>query len=293
MGLVSIIVLSYNNLERLTQTIDSIYRQDYENMEVILSDDGSEEYDSLLIESCEKMLKKKNIVSHSFHNKENMGTVRNFNNAIRASNGEYIIPLSCGDKFRKSTSVSHIVRRFVQTGSLILTARRRCLQEDGMVEIRPTDKQVKLIQKGGKTLLQALCWDNFISGSCTYYSREIFDVVGMFDERMRLLEDAPFYIRCLLGKINIDFLDEVVIDYDVNGVSSGTVPNPKLEKDKRIMRQSLIYPNCDKTGRYLCKGLAARAYKLNCGGRKKNLLSYYLRHADVFFYKLWMHVNYS
>ena len=45
MDKVSVIVLSYNNLGGLTHTIPSVYQQDYKNLEVILGDDGSEDYD--------------------------------------------------------------------------------------------------------------------------------------------------------------------------------------------------------------------------------------------------------
>ena len=39
--LVSVIILSYNQLDILNETIDSILEQDYHNIEIIISDDGT------------------------------------------------------------------------------------------------------------------------------------------------------------------------------------------------------------------------------------------------------------
>ena len=72
MDKVSVIVLSYNNLGGLTHTIPSVYQQDYKNLEVILGDDGSEDYDEYFFDQCENnLLRNENIVLR-YHNSENV-----------------------------------------------------------------------------------------------------------------------------------------------------------------------------------------------------------------------------
>ena len=44
MKLLSILLLSYNNLDRVYGTLDSIFRQDYPCLELVLADDASADY---------------------------------------------------------------------------------------------------------------------------------------------------------------------------------------------------------------------------------------------------------
>lgn len=40
-SLVSVIVLSYKNIKGIYDTVDSILKQDYDNIEIVISDDGT------------------------------------------------------------------------------------------------------------------------------------------------------------------------------------------------------------------------------------------------------------
>ena len=44
-------ILTYNNFQYLKQCIDSVYNQEYKNIEIIIGDDGSKNFDRKYIES--------------------------------------------------------------------------------------------------------------------------------------------------------------------------------------------------------------------------------------------------
>lgn len=292
MDQVSVIVLSYNNLNRLKDTILSIIMQDYDNLEVILGDDGSADYNDELFARCESILtKNKNISVSRYHNEKNIGTIKNFNKAIGVSEGRWILPLSSGDTFAEKDIVRKIVNCFEENNALLVTARRRCINSDATYEIKPSEKQGEKIRRGGKELLAYICWDNFISGACTYYARELFEKVGFFDDRMKLLEDTPFYIKCMLNGVEFTFLNEVTINYDMNGVSSGEKINPVLEQDKRIMYQNWVFPYSNRIGKKLCRGLKARNYRADHKGQKAAIVFYFFCHPDTIIFKLYMWIK--
>jgi len=51
--IVTVKILTYNNFDYLEQTIESVFSQDYPNIELIVSDDGSLNYD---LEYIEKLI---------------------------------------------------------------------------------------------------------------------------------------------------------------------------------------------------------------------------------------------
>ncbi|WP_163000613.1 hypothetical protein [Vibrio owensii] len=78
-----------------------------------------------------------------------------------------------------------------------------------------------------------------MSGASTYYRRSLFEKIGYFDEKYRLLEDYPFYVKALTLGVKINFLDIKSIRYGMDGVSTSTNINPLLKKDYEIFNQHL------------------------------------------------------
>ena len=86
--LFSVIILTYNNTEYLFGLLDSLFKQTYNNIELIISDDASTSFDMNKIDNYIKSNKKNNIVSYQIIiRKKNGGTVKNINGALKRCNG--------------------------------------------------------------------------------------------------------------------------------------------------------------------------------------------------------------
>ena len=86
-----------------------------------------------------------------------------------------------------------------------------------------------------------------IAGAGTYYSRKIFEESGIYDERYRLQEDGPFYLRILREGYKIHFADIIAVKYRLgNGVSSSKELHPDLKKDINNMLTYEVLPYIDK-----------------------------------------------
>lgn len=90
--LVSILVPVYNAQEYLTECIDSILSQSYENLQIVLIDDGSKD-DSLKICS-EYALKDPRI---EVHHQENSGVASTRNHLLGTAKGEYVLFVDADD----------------------------------------------------------------------------------------------------------------------------------------------------------------------------------------------------
>ena len=95
--------------ELLKHNFDQIYKQDYDNIEIIISDHSS---DNKIKELCEEYDGKKYPIKY-IHNPEHKGnSSQNTNNAIAHCNGEYIKILFMDDYLYNESAISIIMKQF-------------------------------------------------------------------------------------------------------------------------------------------------------------------------------------
>lgn len=86
--IVSIIVPCYNQGHLLCDALDSVLMQTYIDWECIIVNDGStDNTESVALAYCEKDAR------FMYFYQDNQGVIASRNNAIRKSNGRYILPL--------------------------------------------------------------------------------------------------------------------------------------------------------------------------------------------------------
>ena len=132
--LASVLVLTYNNMDGLYDTLDSIFAQDYPAMEVVLSDDASAEYarkqpeiDRYIREHRTGTITDVIWKSHE----RNVGTVRNSNDALRLSHGDYILSLASEDTLSDPSALSSLIGVLEDTGEDICFGRLQGITPDG------------------------------------------------------------------------------------------------------------------------------------------------------------------
>lgn len=234
--LVSIILVSYNSGESIFNAIQSILSQNYDKIELIISDDCSKYFDVDSISEFINNSKKNNIVNvHINSNNTNLGTVRNLNKAIGLSSGKIIMNLAADDLLHDDNVVSDVVEYFnINKDCLILTCKRDVYDSElaNYVETLPTSKDIEVIKTATPLQLhKALAKRNFISGSSTVYTKKLFENFGLFSEEYKLLEDYPKYLQVTRRNVPINFFDRSIIKYRLGGISTGNKINPILEKD--------------------------------------------------------------
>lgn len=240
--LISVVVLTYKRFDTIKKTIESIYEQDYNSIELVISDDGSQNFDREFIEQLISDKKDRFVNCIIRTGEKNCGTVINFNEAIKSCNGEVIMPLSPDDVFYDNTVVSKVEELFRNENVLVCTGKRMLVDDDGKeIEVLPTAEQIQSIKDDLKGLFNVMCEGNLISGACTYYRRSVFEKFGFFNTDYKLMEDYPFYLKLLLENERIYFLDYVTIKYGVGGVSSPENLNPIYVEDWKKLYNDVIF----------------------------------------------------
>ncbi len=235
--LVTVVTTTYKKLDSLFKTIDSVFEQTYPNIEYIIADDGSENFSESEISYYLNSKKSKNVKWYILHNKENVGTVRNINNAYKNAHGEYIYNLSCGDVYFEKETVRKLTERFIHTKCEVLVTSRILYKENFVpIKLIPHYDERKIIEKRKNSIEQyksfiAEPFYDMASGSAMYFTRNIIEKIGFFDERYILWEDGPFLAKYMLNnKLEFGY-DIISIWYEYGGLSTGSVKSEKLAND--------------------------------------------------------------
>lgn len=274
--LVSVVILTYKNFSGIEKNLNSIFEQDYPNIEIIISDDCSENFDLSYIEN---LLKNKSVNIKKIEiirNTKNLGTVKNFNNAIKNSTGDYILPLSQDDSFYSKNTITKIVNSFGE--SLVISGIRKVVSEDGIEKGELPSIEEREILKYRKLYNYLILNGNLISGASTYYKREVFDKYDFFDENLFLLEDMPYYLKLMRNNENIKILDFSTIKYGDNGVSS--FKNPLLRNDY----MNLYLRESNEAKGYLKRYLKYRYKKFNANNEIERIITN-IQYLEAFLFK--------
>jgi glycosyltransferase involved in cell wall biosynthesis len=101
---VSICIPAYRQTQYLARTLDSILRQDYQNYEVVVTDDSPDAAVETLVRRCAFGSRLSYV-----RNPAPLGSPANWNQAVRRSRGEYIKILHHDDWFADSSSLARYV----------------------------------------------------------------------------------------------------------------------------------------------------------------------------------------
>lgn len=218
--LVSICVITYNSSLYVKQTLDSILQQDYNNYEIIISDDVSTD-NTLSI--CEQWIKDNNnrigIENQSkkikcilTQTKNNIGICGNYNNALKYCNGEFIKYIA-GDDILKPNCISSFVKE-IEINVDIYCCLRQEFFNDGKIgkiiiekELQEKD-QLKAIVNS-KTPFRVLC------GATLFIRKNYLNKKNGFNENYPMVEDYPLCMEYLLSGKKIKQIEKPLINYRV------------------------------------------------------------------------------
>ena len=182
--LVSVIIPCYNAEKYIVETIQSVISQTYENLEIIVINDGSTDRSVELIQTIIDPRCK--LISV-----ENGGVSKARNIGIKASKGDFIAFLDADDLYQK-TNIEEKIVFLQQHPSLALV--------HSFEEVFDSEsKQIIEIAKGkkGKVLNTLLSLKEKVihSPSSVVIRRELLDKIGGFNEKLSTSADWEFWVR--------------------------------------------------------------------------------------------------
>lgn len=185
--LVTVYITTFNRINLLERAVESVRNQTYNNIEIIVADDGSTDGSREFLEEMEKKGFLKATINTSGNSK---GACFGRNNAINMAKGEFITGLDDDDYFEEWRVETFITRWKALHNSNKLEGVSGLF--DSVMEIRPDGKH-KYNETVRSNYLQ-LRRRNYI-GNQVFTPTKYLKEIGGFDEEMPALQDWETWLR--------------------------------------------------------------------------------------------------
>lgn len=230
-SIISIIIPCYNSQLTLEATLESVVKQDFQDWEAIIVNDGSTDSTE---EIALKWVQEDKRFKYFAKQNEGLGKTRNF--GIHKASGIYILPLDSDNLLEKD---------FIQNGLQIFENNSNIGVVHGYAKYFGDRQGLWKIEDFN---LQKMLVHNYID-ACAIYKKELWEKVGGYDENMPFQghEDWDFWLA--LGNLNTTFynLHKITFKYFVsNGsmIRSFTNDMVLLNQDYIVKKYSKLYHDC-------------------------------------------------
>ena len=187
--LISVLVPTYNQASFLPETLNSLLAQSYPHWEAVIVNDGSTDGTSEVLAKYAAEDPRFRV----FH-KTNGGVATALNEGIRQHCGEWICWLSSDDLFQTDKLALHVHTfkeqpdiRFFHTQFLIL--------DDQQHAVYPPELHPRGLVPPPELQTSEFLLRNYINGISIAVHSSVFEVVGLFDDRLRNGQDFDMWMR--------------------------------------------------------------------------------------------------
>lgn len=211
------VIIPFYNCPYVAQAIESILKQTYPNVELIVVNDGSNEHQHLIIPYLNKII--------YIEKKTNNGVASAINQGIQQAKGEYLVWLS-SDDIIDPYKVEYQLRFMQEKNSFIsFTNFNKIDKNSRIIQSNVIPHNAEVNYKNDLKFLQALKNYNPINGCTVMMSRKIIERVGYFNENLKYAQDYEYWIRVAL-QFPIHYFPSTLTSYRVHD-AMGTIRHYK------------------------------------------------------------------
>lgn len=252
--MVSICIPAYNNEKDIKGTLESLLKQTYKDIEIVVVDDASTDSTAALVESI------KDDRIHLYRNEKNLGMAGNWNRCVELAKGEYI-KLICADDRLVPESIETEVNAMQKDPAIVMTVNDSIMiNRDGKKLGIFGRYPKKGIQDGKKLAQKSMIYNNYFGMPCAVmFRKSVFEKAGGFDPAYRYILDFDLWMSMApFGKVDVlkEKLNYFMLREDSN---TGKV----MTKEKKAYYEEHVYllrKNADrlsigKAGQFLSRTL--------------------------------------
>lgn len=208
---VSLVLTTYNCAENLKSTLDSIEKQDYPNIEIIVKDGMSTDNTLEIIKEHQKKSK----YSIVYQSDKDAGLYDAMNQGIKLSTGDIVAIFN--ERFLVPTAVNRLVSA-IEKGDV----DRNCQCVGAHCDLYYMDGE-KIVRKW--KMGQGSIGQGWMPGHPTLFlKREIYDKYGLYNTKYKISADYEFMTRFLKNPDNrLAYVPEVLVGMYYGGTSTNGI----------------------------------------------------------------------
>lgn len=217
--LFTIILTNYNNEKYIYEAIDSILKQSYDNIELIITDDCSKNFNKGLIEKYILNNKKNDLKVKFLVNNHNIGTVKTLNKALKMAQGEYVLFFASDDKLADKNIIYDYAKKLKKNN--IVTSQWIICDNNLKLKKRYVKAFKNLILNFfPQKRLYNMCLSNQFGSGSTAYKLSVLKKFNYLDNNYLYLEDWPLWLRMLSNGEKIIFINKMGLYHRSGGIST-------------------------------------------------------------------------
>jgi len=248
--LVSVIVITYNSEKYIIETLNSVKNQTYNNIELIISDDGSTDNTYILCKQWMENNSKRFNRSLLLYSKINTGVPGNCNRGVKAAFGDWV-KFIAGDDLLLPNAIEDAVSFIINCPENIeiFDSKVKIYNETVNYQIGLFDfSKSNFYTKCNSANYQFKIYCNniyklrIISTVGVFIKRSLILELNGFNEKYKLLEDTPFFQKVLKYGVRFYYLDKETVIYrkHENALSVNKSKNGEVLTQFSIIAQKYI-----------------------------------------------------
>lgn len=259
--LFSVIVLTYMQRHLLNECLDSILEQTYPNIELIVCDDCSADFDPEEVLAYINKNKSENIKNVIvYRHLKNVGTVRNAQSGVEMSSGVFFKLHAGDDMLYHENVLNDMYKQLKKPGVEIVAGRSIACQHDGTMtqDYYPSYRVICDMMNASAErqfeMIGTQSWGEYVNAPAVFWKRSLFDEVGGFDLSYRYTEDWPMWLKITAAGHAITMVNMVTTIYRYGGVSNNlsalnaTIGKTHYEEAIRMMWE-MVLPKFEAEGK--------------------------------------------
>ncbi len=225
--LVSIIVATYNCAEYIEDALNSVYRQTYKDLELIVTDDCSTDNSIDVAHKWINEHKERFVRTAQTKTTHNSGVTANYNSGLSEARGEWVKCLD-GDDMLPDDAIETYVKYVKSSDShTVLYANEQAF--DNSNHRGSINKSILPKASSRKQMIYLL--NHRLLGICTatnFINRTAFSLQGGFDSRFPMYQDGSPFLKSLAAGNPVGIIDKVLLLKRENPDSLMHTANPVM-----------------------------------------------------------------
>ena len=208
---VTVIIPSFNMGKFIGQSITSVLTGEFEDVEVLVVDDGSTDHTRVVVDTFINPQSKKHDARVRYIYKKNGGKPSALNEGLKHAKGSFITVLDADDELTPDSLKVRFDRiRELQSRPEIVIGGFEVFDKDQTLGRRnqPTITDPKMLKERFYMSFKT----PFHFNACLM-TRELVDRVGPFDTELNRCQDVDYAMRCLHHTNAVSFADAIVYRY--------------------------------------------------------------------------------